>query len=343
MTRAMALTFPVPDPPPFGTPFELAPSLLWLRLPLSIGLDHINLWLLAEADGWSLIDCGLPSPAILPLWEHVAAEVVGPGKLRRLLVTHHHPDHLGMAGWLTARFGVELEIPAAEYRTARLLLDAPAPQRRQEALSFYGAAGGDGALLAMIAGRGDFYAGLVPDLPSRFLPLRPGETIRLGGREWTILAGEGHAPEMAMLWCGAERILIAADQVLPTISPNIGVWPGAPDADPLARFLAGFGELRALPADTLVLPSHGLPFRGLGERLDEMAVHHDRRLDTVLSACAAPVTASDLLPLLYRRKLEGAQVLLGIAEAVAHLHYLRGRGELATETDAAGVTRFRRR
>ena len=339
----MSLAFPLPDPPPFGQPLELRPGLIWLRLPLNIGLDHINLWLLAEKDGgWSLIDCGLPSRDIRALWETMATEVIKPGQLRRLIVTHHHPDHIGMAGWLVERFGVTVETTLPEFLSARALATIGLDQHRAAATRFYTAAGGDEALLTMVGGRGNFYSEYVPNLPAGYRRIDPGPGFRMGDRSWTVLTGEGHAPGMAMFWCEDEHILIAADQVLPTISPNIGVWAGEPEADPLARFLAGFPALAALPDDTLVLPSHGLPFQGLQERLGVMEAHHHERLDAALEACTGSTTAFGLLPVLFRRPLEGPQVLLAIAESLAHLHYLKGKGLVTREMDAKGVHQFRR-
>jgi glyoxylase-like metal-dependent hydrolase (beta-lactamase superfamily II) len=156
-----------------------------------------------------------------------------------------------------------------------------------------------------------------------------------------VIIGEGHAPEHACLYCAEAGVLIAGDQILPRISPNISVQTYEPDGDPLARYLASLKKLRtALPSDILVLPSHNLPFYGAHERIDELAAHHHARCDEVVTACARPSSAADLLPVLFRRVLDRHQMGFALGEALAHLHYLKGLGALTRNPGQDGVDRF---
>ncbi|HXP95811.1 MAG TPA: MBL fold metallo-hydrolase, partial [Telmatospirillum sp.] len=209
-------------------------------------------------------------------------------------------------------------------------------------LSFYRGAGFGDDLLSLVAERGNAYGARIKHIPSNYRRLRDGDVVRLGDHHWLVIVGEGHAPEMISLWCQERNVLISGDQILPSISPNVSVWPNEPDADPLRLFLQSLERFRHLPADCLVLPSHGRPFFGLHERIDALVQHHQERLRETLEACRRPITANDLLKIMFQRDLDSHQLFFAIGESLAHLHYLVGTGELVRETDGTGVHRFRR-
>src|SRR6202043_2436036 len=314
------LQFPVAVPPRPGETLAIAPGVHWLRMPLPFALDHINLWLLEDRPGWSIDDNGYTMRQTEALWERIFAERLGGLPVTRVIVTHYHPDHIGLADWLTQRWQAPLWVTEKEWLSARVMSHGAedfAPMRR----SFARRAGLGDAEAELFSERENSYRRGVPSVPASFQRLADGMAIEIGGREWRVVVGEGHAPELACLYCAATGVLIAGDQVLPRISPNISVPPHEPDGDPLARYLTSLGKLRnALPPDILVLPSHNLPFRGLYPRIDELAAHHHARCAEVIAACARPHSAAELLPVMFRRRLDRHQTAFALGEALAHLH-----------------------
>lgn len=336
------LRFPAAAPPLPAETLPIAPGVLWLRMPLPFALDHINLWLIADGAGWAIVDAGYATPETKALWAQIFAARLGGLPVTKIIVTHYHPDHIGLAGWLCERWNLPLRITEKEWLHARVMSrggDDFAPLRRE----FARRAGLDGPASALFGEHGRSYRRGVPSVPPSFERLADGQSLTIGGREWRVIVGEGHAPELACLYCAATGVLIAGDQVLPKISPNISVQAHEPDGDPLARYLASLHKLRAvLPAETLVLPSHNLPFFGLHARIDTLAAHHRARCDDIIAACASPQSAVDLLPVLFRRPLDPHQRAFALGEAVAHLHYLIGLGALDRALGADGVNRFTR-
>jgi len=343
-----ALVFPFRDDaglPGPGQTMEVAPGVHWLRMPLPYRLDHINLWLLEDGDNWVLVDTCIQSNKSKAIWQEVFQRMrIGRAHGRpvsRLICTHFHPDHMGLAGWLTAELETELWASRADWLFGRMLwLDAEGEGQKDTA-RHYAHHGLDAARAADIGGRGNTYRMVVGEPPRAYHRLKHGDTIAIGGREWEVIVGLGHAPEQACLSCAELRVLIAGDQILPRITPNIGVWATEPLADPLADYLTSLDRFRPLAEDTLVLPSHGYPFTGLHVRVDQLQAHHEERLETLVRALDTNgKTAVDLLPVLFRHELDNFQIGFAIGETVAHLACLEGRG-LARREEKDGVVRFR--
>lgn len=315
----------------------MAPGVWWLRMPLPFALDHVNLWLIEDGDGWALVDTGVPDRKTRGLWEGLLAGALSEKPLTRLLVTHFHPDHMGLADWLGRRFGIAMETTLAEWLYGRMLSLDTGEAFTETSLSFYRAAGFPSDLLELVARRGNAYGARVRHIPATCHTLTEGQELRLGGRSWRVITAEGHSPDMACFHCPELDLLISGDQVLPSISPNVSLWPSQPEADPLTLFLDSLNKFRDLPATTLVLPSHGLPFTGLHERLDALADHHAERLAETLAACAQPITGYDLLKTLFQRPLDDHQLFFALGESLAHLHHLRSRGAVVRQRDGDGV------
>ena len=337
------LSFPFSEPPAAGTVCEVAPGVFWLRMPLPFALDHINRWLLKDGNGWTGVDCGIALPDTQALWERLLAEVVGPAGLTRLIVTHYHPDHMGNAGWLVQRFGAPLVMTESEYLTAHAHYEGVGGYGAEAVALLFASSGLDEQRVAAIGGRGNPYRQRVSPPPRYFQRMMDGDEIDIGGRSWRVIVGYGHAPEHAALYCESLRVLISGDMLLPKISTNVSVWPIEPEGDPLRLFLRSIDRFAQLPADTLVLPSHGLPFRGAKSRIAMLHRHHEDRLKEVLEACGGGKTAADLMPVLFRRPLDNHQLFFAMGESLAHLHYLWYRDRLSRSKGADGVYRFERR
>ena len=326
---------------------EVGPGVFWLRMPLPFALDHINLWLLRDRDatgrdGWAIVDCGITNEATRAAWEQVFANELGGLPVLRVIVTHMHPDHIGLAHWLTERWGVRLWISGTDWNAARMASSTTTGVGGPAAATFMASHGlNDPEALDKIRARSNYYASMVPQVPGAFRRLMQGDVLRIGAHEWHCHAGHGHAPEHISLHSTSLGCLISGDMLLPRISTNVSVIDLEPESDPLRLYLESIRRMRALPDETLVLPSHGRPFRGLHERIAQLEAHHEERFADVLSACAeAPQTAAALLPLLFKRKLDLHQTTFAMGEAIAHLHALWFGGKLTRTRGADGVFRF---
>ena len=344
---AAPLQFPHAEPPAAGTTLEVAPGVRWLRMALPFALDHINLWLLDDEKdgvaGFTIVDCGLSNDATRASWEKIFAAHLGGKPVHRLIVTHYHPDHAGNAGWLVERFGCPLWMTQGEYLTAHAVMDNAAGYSPEAAIALYKINGMDTSHDDGLAERGHFYRKSVLPLPNQYRRLMDGETILVGKREWKLVVGFGHAPEHASLYCGEIGVCISGDMLLPKISTNVSVWSVDPDGDPLGQFLDSIRAYLQLPAETLILPSHGLPFRGAHERVAALEHHHVDRLaelEQAISSAKSPLAAFDVLEVLFRRKLDTHQTTFAMGEAIAHLHYLLYAGRVARKVGADGVVRY---
>jgi len=334
------MDYPFPERPQPGGLVEVGPGVFWLRMPLPFALDHINLWLLEDGDGWTIVDTGICRDEVKALWRELLAGPMAGRPVKRVIVTHFHPDHVGLAGWLAAELAVAVWMSQTEWLMAALLHGDELGEVAGRQVAFYRRHGLAEDWLEPVAARGNAYRKRVSAPPPAYRRIVEGEVIDVGGRGWRVIVGTGHAPEHACLYCESLGILISGDQILPKITPNVSVFATEPDANPLKLYLDSLQRFRPLPAGTLVLPSHGLPFLGLSARLDHLRVHHDARLDEVLAACTAPRSAAEIIPVLFRRTLDSHQITFAMGESLAHLAYLSAVGRLRQEHGADGVVRF---
>lgn len=333
MTVQQPLQYPFAAPPSPGHRMEVAPGVYWLYFPLPFALDHINLWLLADGDGWTLVDTGFSSAATREIWESVFEHSLDGKPIHRILVTHYHPDHIGQAAWLAERFQAPVSMTRGEWALTRRIHAASDSEINDELRGFFSLHGLAGKSLDAVSSKGNSYRRIMPALPPEPTFIAADDTITINGDTWRVLIGQGHAPEHACLYRQRDQVLISGDQVLPRISSNLAVRPHLPDEDAVSLFTDSLKAIKAaLPEQTLVLPSHGLPFHGLHARVDGLCAHHDEQLGAALEVCRAqPATAFDLLPALFRRELDDYQMLFAMSESIAHLNSLMARGEVRRE------------
>ena len=341
MNAPAGIRYLIDSPPPPGVLLDVAPGVRWLRMPLPFSLDHINLWLIDEGDRVAIVDCGIADERTRQLWQALFDGPLRGREVSRVIVTHFHPDHIGNAAWLCERAGVMMHVAQAEYLLAHATCAQVAGYTDVALREFFRGHGLDDSRSdALLEAPGSSYRRMVPDVPTHYRRIIEGEPIALGSDLWCPIRGDGHSPEHMMLHRQADRVLIAGDMVLPRISTNVSVHASQPDSDPLGDFLRSLERYRVLDPETLVLPSHGLPFRGLHVRIDALQAHHTARLDELTQACGTAQTAAELMSTLFRRPLDGHQIWFAIGETLAHLNHLVHGGHVVRVLDGDGITRF---
>lgn len=338
-----ALRFPFAEPPGPGGALPIAEGVLWIRLPLAIRPDHVNVYALDDGDGWTIVDAGLDTPAVRAAWERALAGPLAGRPVTRVIVTHHHPDHVGLAGWFQAR-GAELWTTRTAWLFARMLCLDVQERPTPEMLAFWRGAGMPADMLAQRAETRPYnFADVVHPLPLGYRRIVQGEEITAGGRRWRIEIGHGHAPEQATLWGVGHDLVVTADQVLPGITPNIGVTATEPEADAVGDWLAACRRLAALARpDHFALPGHRQPFFGLDDRLATLAAHQEESLDRLAAFIGpSPRTATECFEVLFGRRIPEAIFGLALAEATAHLNHLRATGRARRWRAADGAWLWR--
>ena len=338
-----SLTFPHTQPPAPGALVPIAPGVLWLRLPLPYRLDHVNIYLIADDDGWAVLDTGLATSACRAAWDAVLSGPLAGQRLTRMIVTHYHPDHVGLAGWLADRFDLPLSMPRPEYLYSLALQHAPGDLGADTYRPFYQRHGLSPEVTELVLSRGHEYLRRTTGVPTSYHRIQHGDTLRIGARDFQAITGGGHALEQAMLLRPQEQLFFAADQVIARISPNVSVHAMEPDLDALGIYLRSLRALRdTVPGDVLVLPGHGLPFFGLHLRLDELIEHHAQRCGHIADACRArPLSVAEIVPQVFQRELDEHQTGFAFGEVLAHVNHMLGAGSLVLETDAAAIDRYR--
>ena len=326
------------NPPEARTPFEVADGVWWVRFPMPMSLDHINIWLLEEEDGWTVVDTCLAMPEAKAIWEDLCSEFMGGKPINRVICTHMHPDHIGLAGWLCDRFDCELWMTREEYLMCQLMASYTGKEAPAEALKFYRSAGYEDDQIDEYQRRFGAFGSMISPIPHKFTRLTDRETLTIGGRYWQVIVGAGHSPEHACLYCPALKLLIAGDQVLPRITPNVSVFPTEPDGNPLAEWMDSNARLlRILPNDLLVLPAHQTPFTGLHVRVNQIIDSHRVDLQSIYDYLAEPKRVVDCFPSLFTREIGPKLIGLATGETLANLNLLLHRGNISRTRDSEGV------
>lgn len=336
------LTYPFDATPALGEAVDVAPGVKWMRMPLGGALAFINVWALEDGAGWAIVDTGMQTTATSAAWNQVFAEALAGAPVTRVFVTHMHPDHVGMAGWITRKFDCRLWITRLEYLTCRVMAADTGRAAPEDGIRFYRGAGWDRPALDAYEARFGGFGRHLHALPDSYRRLADGQIIRIGGHDWRVVVGSGHSPEHACLYSPDLRLMISGDQVLPRISSNVSVFPTEPDANPLHDWLTSLAAIRGeVPDDVLVLPAHNEPFHGLHARLDHLIAGHERGLARLRERLAEPLRVVDVFSVLFRRSIVPDLLGMATGEAVAHLNCLIQRGHAVRDTDAEGVHWYR--
>ena len=326
-----------------GETMRVGDDIVWLRMPLPFSLMHINLWLLRDRSGWVIVDTGVDTKKSRAVWEHTFADAMRGDPASHVVATHLHPDHVGCAGWLVRHFDVDFWMTRDEYMLCRVLVADTGRSAPEEGIGFYAAAGFSAEQLDTYKNRFGMFGKFVHPLPEAYKRMSDGDVLSFGGSRWEVIVGSGHSPEHACLYDEDRNVLIAGDQLLPTISSNVSVWPTEPLANPLKDWFASLEKLAGrLPADVLVLPAHGKPFRGAHYRLRELAADHENRLASLLDICTEPMRVVDVFPSLYKTAIDDNNRIMATGEAISHLNYLCESGDMIAELDSNHVTWYRR-
>jgi glyoxylase-like metal-dependent hydrolase (beta-lactamase superfamily II) len=333
------LKFTVQRAPAYGELTDVLPGLFWVRLPVPLTLNHVNCWLLDDGPGWTLVDCGMDTDEIFEIWDKLWRGLLRSRPLQNLTLTHAHIDHFGFAGYLVKESKCAVRLPLAEWLNGWLMWHEREEGIGEQFVSFMtcnGASDGDAAAIVE-AQRKQKYLGLRP--PRQFTRIRDGDAVTMGQREWRVITAGGHSPEHASFYCEKDRILIAGDQILSHITPSVIVPLAQPDANPMKEYLDSLDRFESLPSDTLVLPSHGVPFRALHTRLSQLREHHHARLDDVASIVTGKTTAFAVAQEVFPRVLY-ANPRQAFGESLAHLNMLASTGKLTRDVSAAGAISF---
>jgi len=324
------IRYPFETPPAEGGTIEVAPGIHWIRLPLPMKLDHVNCYVLDEGDSWTIIDTGFASKRGRAIWNGLLRGPLAGKPVGRVIVTHHHPDHVGMAAWFIEQ-GADLWMPRTAWLMARMLTLDEQPSYPSETVRFYKRAGMDADVLSgRLTERPFNFADCVQPLPLGYRRLIEGEVISMGGRDWTVRMGDGHAPEHATFW--HQDVVIGGDQLLPSISANLGVYPTEPEADPVGDWLAACERLEPFATDKqLVLGGHKLPFTGLPKRMQQYTENHHSALRRMRAHLSEPRTAGQCFMPLFKREIGAGEYGLALVEAIGHLNHLYQLGDVSRE------------
>jgi glyoxylase-like metal-dependent hydrolase (beta-lactamase superfamily II) len=326
--------YPFAQTPGPGAVIEVASGVRWVRMPLPFSLKWINLWLIEDGDGWTVVDTGIPNSETKALWRAIFDTVLDGRPVRRIIITHMHPDHIGLAGWMSRKFQCELWMTRLEYVTCRMLIADTGREAPEAGVMFYRAAGWAQEDIDRYIDRFGGFGRSVTQLPDAFRRISDGDVIEIGGRPWHVVTGCGHSPDHACLFAPDINVFISGDQILPRISSNVSVFPTEPDADPLTDWLGSCAKLKAaIPADVLVLPAHNEPFRGAHRRLDALIQGHEAALSRMLERLAEPRRVVDLFGALFARAIGPDTLGMATGEAIAHLNCLQRRGLVRAERD----------
>ena len=328
----------IPEP---GKMLKIEDGVHWVRMRLPFVLDHINLWVLSDGDGWTIVDTGVASAEIKENWRKCFSEDMDAKKVKKVIVTHLHPDHIGLAGWINKKFSAPLFMSRTDYLMCRVLVSDTGKEAPNEGKKLYRSAGFSEGELDIYSEKFGGFGAAISKLPESYNRLKDRDIITIGKYDWEIVVGSGHCPEHLCLYNKELKIFISGDQVLPRITSNVSVFPTEPLSNPLEDWIDSCKYIKTrVPNDVLVLPSHNEPFRGLHERLDHLINGHEKNLDRLLELCNEPRKAVEVFSVLFKRKITSDLLLMATGESIAHLNCLVSRGLVNSEKDEKGIISY---
>ncbi|MEM7077560.1 MAG: MBL fold metallo-hydrolase [Pseudomonadota bacterium] len=329
----------VPEP---GTAIAIADGVFWIRMPMSGRLNHINVWLLRDHDGWTIVDTGVFSESVKDHWRNIFSNHLGGAPIKRVIATHLHTDHTGLAGWICSEWNCDLWMSRSDFYMCKVMAADGPSDVPEDAINFYRRAGFTEERLDRYRSRFGSFGRSIAPLPAGYRRISDGQYLDIGGREWRAVIGHGHAPEHVCLYCPELKLIIGGDQLLPKITPNVSVQPAEPLANPLRDWLTSCARFRELlPPNLLVLPAHEYIYEGLHERLTALIDWHEVGLEKLYDLCAEPRRAVDVFPAIFKSKITDGSFFPATGEALAHLHCAHERRMLSVEEDAQGVAWWR--
>uniref|UniRef100_Q07H77 Beta-lactamase domain protein n=1 Tax=Rhodopseudomonas palustris (strain BisA53) TaxID=316055 RepID=Q07H77_RHOP5 len=338
-----ALRYPWESHPGPDQAVEIMPGVLWLRLKLPFRLNHVNIYLLADGDGFAMVDTGFGNDATIEAWNDLFDDALAGVRISRVIVTHAHPDHLGLAGWMVQRFQCPLYMSQIEYLHGVFFQHRRTEERVENSRLFFRRHGMDESITAQLLGRGQDYLKKTVPIPPAYQRIAHGDRLVIGARAFQVITGAGHSPDQVMLYCAEDKLFLSADQVLSKISPNVSVWAHEPDENALGSYLRSLRCLsETLPDDVLVLPGHGVPFYGVKIRIAQLSSHHEERCDLIAEACRdTALTSAELVPVVFHKHvLDAHQIGFAAGELIAHVNYMLAQGRLRQTEQPDGILRF---
>ena len=330
MSTDTRLNFPIDDIPKNGESLKIADGLTWVRMPLPMSLNHINLWLIGENNDQTLVDTGMHLPEVVEKWTALINKESF--SIKRVFITHMHPDHVGMGGWFVDQHNCEFMMSRTDYLQCRVLSADKTGNVPQVAIDFYKKAGMKEEALERYVSRFGFFGSIIYPLPSSYQRVKDGDIFNFGEREWKVLEGSGHTMEHLCLYSLDEEYLISGDQILPTISSHVGVFPTEPEANPLEDWINSCKRLKSqVNEEVLVLPAHGRPFIGAHKRLDALINLHEANLESLHDLLKEPRKATETFSVLFNREIDENNFLMALGESLAHLNCLEHRGSISKD------------
>lgn len=322
---------------PFGNNAQLAQAELLrtgvyrlaIPLPGALSMEHINTWIVDEGDSWSLVDCGYDFSPARQAWQGLERTLFAKKPVNRIVVTHHHVDHSGLAGWLSNRYGAAIYMAEAEFNARCQVFLRQGLWSREEGIDFFERAGLTAVEYETVANWLEFNIQGFDRPIGRYRTLDGLDHLSIGEHAWQVITVRGHSPAHTCLYCENLGVLVAGDNLLPSLAAFVGIEPGDSLAfDPLGRFLSDVKQLKELPADTLVLPAHGAPFIGLHNKLEQVEQHYRALLEKVLCACAEPSTVMAITRRFFPERIIQKNPFFTVAKVAAVVNHLLAQRQL---------------
>ncbi len=312
---------------------QVLPGILMFTLPVDYGIDHVNIYLIRDGEGWCLFDTGADCEAARALWLRALAGPLAAG-LTRIIVSHHHPDHLGLAVWLQERTGAPILMREEELAVAWQTHVASASDRAY-CIDFMRRHGLAPEAAQQVVG-GVLQSNMACAVPERVEPLEAGQTLHIGDHAFDVLVLGGHSIAQICLYEPRLRLLLTGDQLLERITPNIGVWPYG-ETDPLPRYLDSLRIIAGMEIEH-VLPAHHRVYHAGVERAHGLVAHHQRALRKFMARLGAGgMNATELSYAVYGAQGDPLHGYLAMGETLAHLLWLARSGYVRGEETSAAT------